>query len=258
MRLGDNFGFLTFWKVRAQVAVLLIPVVLGCSGDLNLGMQEASAPLSSENQENIAQLNPDTKRSVRLDARTYRTIQRYGKTIKKRAREYGFDWRFVLAIMKQESHFIPDATSHRGAYGLMQLMPVTSYEVANALGYQRSDLARPRHNITGGIYYFWKVYDLFDGAEAGERLRLALAAYNAGPLRVYDAQDVAAYLGEHPHRWAAVQDALPLLSKRYYTLHQYVWADGRPRSGYFGDWKQTLNYVERVMRYYEDYRRALE
>ena len=156
-------------------------------------------------------------------------------------------------MMKQESQFVPDATSHRGAHGLMQLMPVTRYEVADALGYRTAELT-PRHNIIGGIYYFRKLYGLFEGAEADDRLRLALAAYNGGPSRVYDAQDVAAYLGEHPYRWTSIRGALPLLSKRYYTLHESIWADGKPRSGYFGGSQETINYVENVMDYYDEFR----
>jgi membrane-bound lytic murein transglycosylase MltF len=62
-----------------------------------------------------------------------------------------------------------------------------------------------------------------------------------------DAQDIAAYLGEDPKTWKAVRAALPLLSRRYYTLHQQVWADGQPRAGYFADWKQTTNYVDRII-----------
>jgi len=262
MGTKGSFGFFSrYWKVRVRGVLLLIVLhvfLYGCSGDLNPGSQYTSTSTSEESQEQIAALGPISRTTRGFDDRTDRIIRLYGKAIKKGARKYGFDWRFVLAIMKQESQFITNATSQRGAYGLMQLMPVTRYEVADALGYEHADLFHPRHNIAGGIYYFRKLYNLFDGAEAEERLRLGLAAYNAGASRVYDAQDIVAYLGEIPLRWAAIRDALPLLSKRYYTLHQHVWQDGKPRSGYFGDWQQTVNYVENVMGYYEDYRHVLE
>lgn len=183
-------------------------------------------------------------------------LQSYGGTIKKYAKEYGLDWRFVLAVMKVESKFIHDVESPKGASGLMQIMPVTSVEVAKNLGIE--DMAHPMNNIRGGVYYFSKLYSLFDGAEDSDRLKLALAAYNAGIGRVYDAQMVAAYLHDNPRKWESVRTALPLLSKRYYTLHKNIWDEGRPKiAGWFGSSKETLTYVDRVMEWYESYRQAL-
>lgn len=190
-----------------------------------------------------------------LDAHTRIIMESYGSTIKMYAKKYGFDWRLILAVMKQESGFIPQAESERGASGLMQMMPYTSEEVGKVL--EIEDMAHPMNNIRGGIFYLSKLYDFFEGADEPDRIRLTLAAYNAGPARVYDAQDVAAYFRDNPRKWQSVKDALPLLSKRYYTLHRNVWADERPRAGWFGESRQTIAYVDKVMGYYEDYRLAL-
>jgi len=57
--------------------------------------------------------------------------------------------------------------------------------------------------------------------------------------------------------WEGVKDALPLLSKRFYTLHRSVWGQDRPKSGWFGNAGQTLKYVDSVMDYYDDFRLAL-
>jgi hypothetical protein len=54
-----------------------------------------------------------------------------------------------------------------------------------------------------------------------------------------------------------VKDALPLLSKRFQTLHRQVWQQDRPKSGWFGNAKQTIAYVESVMGYYDEYRMVL-
>lgn len=253
-----KFPFISWlWKFRVRKLLLLFLFLFGCSGELNLGLQTKALPIGTD-PEQAGKQSLSQGPEPGIDSRMNRIIRLYGKTIRKQAREYDFDWRFILAIMKQESQFVSDATSHRGAYGLMQLMPVTSYEVADALGYEQSDLSHPRNNIAGGIYYFRKLYELFNGAEPQDRLRLTLAAYNSGASRVYDAQDIAAYLGDNPHRWSAIRDVLPLLSKRYNTLHQHVWDEAKPRSGFFGEWQQTVNYVENVMAYYEQYRHALE
>lgn len=182
-------------------------------------------------------------------------IEKHGATVRRQAKRYGFDWRLILAIVKQESQFTPDALSHKGARGLMQLMPVTGEEVARDLALQ--DIHRPDNNIRGGVYYLKTLYDLFEGVDEPDRTKLALAAYNAGIGRVYDAQDLAAYLQEKPGSWQSIRDALPLLSRRYYTLHQNVWVQEKPRSGWFGNARETVAYVDNVIGTYDDLRLLL-
>jgi membrane-bound lytic murein transglycosylase F len=183
-------------------------------------------------------------------------IKSYGRVVKRYSEEYGMDWRLVLAVMKVESGFARDAESDKGATGLMQIMPVTGSEVAKVLDVK--DMAHPKNNIHGGVFYLRKLYNLFDGAEEQERIKLMLAAYNAGVGRIYDAQVLAAYLHNNPRKWEAVKEALPLLSKRYYTLHRSIWDQDRPKTaGWFGNSRETIAYVERVMDCYEDYKNLL-
>lgn len=193
--------------------------------------------------------------------RIERILSNYEQLIKRYANRYGFDWRFVLAVMNQESRFRVQAVSHRGAYGLMQIMPTTGRDVSSALGID--GVHRPEDNIAGGVYYLWRVQSMFNSPQADsegteqafdDRLWLSLAAYNAGPTRVRDAQRLAVYLGMDPHSWEVIRDLLPMLSRRYYTLHQYVWENGRPAGGYFYGWPETINYVESVMEYYTYYK----
>ena len=190
-----------------------------------------------------------------VDPHTRIILESYGTTIKTYARKYGFDWRLILAVMKQESGFFPRAESEKGASGLMQMMPFTSEEVGREL--EIEDMAHPMNNIRGGIFYLSRLYGLFEGTRENDRIRLALAAYNAGIGRVYDAQEMAAYFHDNPREWRSVRDALPLLSKRYYTLHKHVWTQERPKTGWFGESLQTIAYVDRVMGYYEEYRQLL-
>ncbi len=173
------------------------------------------------------------------------------KLVKKYADEYGTDYRLILAIMKQESQFDENAVSYRGARGLMQLMPVTNLELNEEL--ELGEATRPRENIQAGIYYFTKLYSLFKAETEENRIRMALGAYNAGPSRIYDAQELAAYLGENPNDWRSIRTVLPLLSRRYYSLHQAVWNDNRPPAGYFGSWKETTYYVDAIMKTYHRY-----
>jgi hypothetical protein len=85
------------------------------------------------------------------------------------ARTYQVDPMLIHAIIMAESSYNPRAVSHRGAQGLMQLMPTT----AKWLGIE--DSFDPAMNIDGGVRYFRRLLDRFDGD-----VRLALAAYNAG------------------------------------------------------------------------------
>jgi len=76
-----------------------------------------------------------------------------------------------LRLVQQESGWRADARSHKGAYGLAQLMPAT----ARQLNVDRED---PAQNLDGGARYLRQQYDRFRSWE------LALAAYNAGPEAV--------------------------------------------------------------------------
>jgi len=190
-----------------------------------------------------------------LDAPTRNVIMVFGPTIKQYAEWYRLDWRLVLATMKQESRFRPGAESHKGARGLMQIMPLTAAEIIERL--DLANLDDPQDNIHGGVYYLRRLYDLYGGAPEGDRIKLALAAYNAGLGRISDAQELASSLDMNPMAWQSVKDVLPLLSRQYRDLHENVWQQEKPRSGWFGNSRETIAYVEGVMNHYDAYRLAL-
>jgi hypothetical protein len=78
----------------------------------------------------------------------------------------------IDAVIRTESGYRPRAVSRAGAIGLMQLMPST----ARSLGVQ--DPFDVRQNIMGGSRYLRKLLDRYGS------LKLAIAAYNAGPAMV--------------------------------------------------------------------------
>jgi len=125
----------------------------------------------------------------------------------------------VHAIARQESLFDPEARSHVGALGLMQLMPATALRVARQMRVPYSKqrlLTEPAYNLQLGSHYFDTLMRRYSDSPV-----LALAAYNAGPAPV--------------NRW----------------LRQY----GDPRKNGLDpvDWielipyNETRNYVQRVL-----------
>lgn len=93
--------------------------------------------------------------------------------INQAATTHQVDPALIKAIIMAESRYNPKAVSKRGARGLMQLMPVT----AKSLGVE--DSFDPEANINGGVMYFKRLLDRFDG-----NVEFALAAYNAGSRNV--------------------------------------------------------------------------
>ncbi len=90
---------------------------------------------------------------------------------------------FILSVIRAESGFNPRAQSPKGAQGLMQLMPETALELGVRNPFE------PGANIDGGTKYLRDLLLQYHGDVAK-----ALAAYNAGPLRV------SQYGGVPPYR----------------------------------------------------------
>lgn len=121
----------------------------------------------------------DSPRSRQLAGWDRQTIQ---AEIKRLSKAHGLDHNLVEKVVWAESDYDIFAVSHKGAMGLMQLMPGT----AKLLGV--SEPFDPVQNLDGGIRYLRYLIDRFRG-----KLDWALAAYNAGERRVEEHGGVPPY-----------------------------------------------------------------
>lgn len=93
----------------------------------------------------------------------------YDHFIEDSASRHGVDPDLIRRQMGTESSYKPNATSNKGASGLMQLLPST------AARFGVTNIYDPQQNIEGGVKYMRKLLDMFGG-----NVNLALAGYNAG------------------------------------------------------------------------------
>ena len=137
---------------------------------------------------------------------------------------------FILSIIRQESEFDLSANSHAGAKGLMQLMPYTAKLVSKQakLPYAKSKLTTdPEYNINLGSHYIAGLILQYDGAYP-----FAVAAYNAGPNRVKYWKK----LNKNPQKK---------------QINYVDWVE-------LIKFRETRNYVQRVLENYNVYRYILE
>ena len=98
--------------------------------------------------------------------------------IQKYAAMYGVDPLLVVAVIREESKFLPQSESHKGAVGLMQLMPATAESISLSMGdknFSVTELLNPEKNIQYGTWYLASLQKLFNN-----NITLAIAAYNGG------------------------------------------------------------------------------
>ena len=163
--------------------------------------------------------------------------------IKVAAKKIGWDWRLLASLIYQESRFKLDLESEKGAFGLMQLMPVVM-ERYN-IGYD----ATVEEQLDAGaqlLHYLEKCLD-DKVADSVERVKFVLAAYNSGLGHVYDAQRLASKYGKYPDVWDNNVDYFILnkSKKQYYN-------DTCCKAGYLRG-TETYRFVEEVLDRYHQY-----
>jgi soluble lytic murein transglycosylase-like protein len=104
------------------------------------------------------------------------------KLVKEAAERHKIDPALVRAVIETESNWNAGAISHKGALGLMQLVPTTAQR------FGVSDAFSPQQNVDAGVRYLKSLLERYNG-----NLDLALAAYNAGEGAVDRAHGVPTF-----------------------------------------------------------------
>jgi soluble lytic murein transglycosylase len=146
---------------------------------------------------------------------------RYKQEIKAVSANVGMDPYLVAAVIRVESNYKPDLESHKGAVGIMQVMPDTAQWMMEREGFRQytlADLQDPKVNIKVGTAYLHYLLHQFDQNDV-----IAVASYNAGQGNV--------------NKW----------------LSNQIW-DGKLSSIDQIPFWETRKYVSKVMYYYKKYK----
>jgi soluble lytic murein transglycosylase len=155
-----------------------------------------------------------------LDDLSRRFPMPFNSQLQSNAKKNNIDVAWAYAIIRRESSFMPDAASHAGALGLMQVMPGTArYLTKKKL--KRNTLFNPNKNVELGTQYMRYLMDKMDNNPI-----LVTASYNAGWRRVKE--------------WQPEKGNMPL----------DLWIETIP-------YKETRNYVKAVLAYQQIYSQHL-
>jgi soluble lytic murein transglycosylase-like protein len=162
--------------VMAWIASLLL-VAAPCSRTPGDGADrgDAAAPLAPGDPQVAAaraRLAPLTRQMEEAER------DALARALVEASHEHGLPPALVLAVIEVESRFDPFAVSHKGALGLMQVLPSTGAPIARRLGIPwrgPQTLFDPHANLRIGVAYLRELIDRY------ANVRAALAAYNWGP-----------------------------------------------------------------------------
>lgn len=204
--------------------------------DFWIGRIKASDEFLSIKKRYSGNFNPHKRaeRGVRTSV-----VSPYDDMFRKYAHELGWDWRMLAAIVYQESKFSICCKSHRGAQGLMQIMPHTGtyYGVDNLLD--------PEQNIIAGTRHLKRLQRLLskDGLEKEELIKFTLAAYNAGEGRIMDCRNLASAKGFDSNTWNETIKVIPMMRDESILEEESV------KLGKFQG-HETIDYVNNVLSHY--------
>ena len=193
--------------------------------------------------------NPIDTRLINNDYYVFNSsrISQYDELIKKYSKELYWDWRLLAALIYNESKFRSNVISHKGAFGIMQLMPHT------AVRFGVNSTSSPEAHIRAGVRMLRILDHKFNKEipNKEERIKFVLAAYNIGLGHIIDAQVIAGKTNKNPSVWEGNVDSC-LLNKSNPKFYQ----DPDIKCGYCIG-KQTNKYVSEIVNLYQHYKNII-
>ncbi len=148
----------------------------------------------------------------------YNAVVKYDPFFKKYTKRFfgpAFDWRYFKAQAVAESRLKPEARSHVGAFGLMQIMPRTFQEIRSKNPWISGSRGQPRWSIAAGIYYDRLIWNVWRAKRPfQDRLNFTFGAYNTGKSNVIKAQRLAESQELNPNLWDSIEIFLPKITGR--------------------------------------------
>lgn len=155
-------------------------------------------------------------------------ICQFDALIRAEAAKIGWDWRMLASLIYQESHFKPDLVNEKGAFGLMQLMPVTMEKY----GIDYNSSVEEQLAAAGKLLLFFERELSEIIADSLERGNFMLACYNGGLGHILKARTKAEQHGKNPDVW-------------FGNVEDYVH-------------KQTYYFVREITKRYSHYKTVIE
>ncbi|MCD8072425.1 MAG: transglycosylase SLT domain-containing protein [Alistipes sp.] len=178
--------------------------------------------------------------------KSHRGISEFDLIMREVCEREGYDWRLLSAIAYNESRFNADIVSHRGARGLMQIMPQT----ARQFDVDPDESMVPEVNIMLAAKLLSKIESMLrfgKNVTYQDKLSIILACYNCGVGHVFDARRLAVKYGGNPDSWKDVAYFLQRKGDPEYL------ADDAVKCGRFLGSGQTLAFVDNVIKRYDTY-----
>ncbi len=165
---------------------------------------------------------------------------------------YDIDWMILLAQAFQESTLDHSRVSHRGAVGIMQVMPKTALDWYVDI----NNVYDLENNIHAGAKYLRFIHDrYFDKPEISKenKVYFSLAAYNAGPAKIRRMRAIAKELGYNHNKWFNNVEIVAKANisnepvtyvaniKRYFTIYKRLDAFQHEREAQYSESTMALN-----------------
>jgi soluble lytic murein transglycosylase-like protein len=171
-------------RIRITALIIFLAAVVPLSAQITVKQDKYGRIIVSnmDKDSHYKYLGKPKKSKYKKTPGTINVPPYYLAKIRKLAKRYKLKEKLILAVAKAESSFNPFAVSHKGAVGIMQLMPDTARQYGV---YNRYNVDQ---NLEGGIRHLKYLYDKYK-----QNLPLTLAAYNAGEEAVKKYKGVPPY-----------------------------------------------------------------